>query len=118
MPDNVAKKLTWAALLGRWLDFARSAVALPDDATGRAWKASVPAIIGLQAITLALGEADRLDADQRALGLDRARILIDRYTGQLHQAFGDEPLHPMLVELIDDALAAVTKVEALDQPEN
>lgn len=100
-------KLTWAALLGRWIELAQSAVALPDNAQGRAWKQAVPQIIGLQAVTLALGEADQLTADERALGLDRARILIERHTQLLHALFDPQPMHPMLAELIDDANAAV-----------
>lgn len=108
-----ARKMTWTALLGRWIEFARSAVALPDDAEGRAWKQSVPAIIALQAVAMALGEADRLDPDQRALGIDRSRLLIERHTGELQAAFGETPLHPMLQELIDDANAAVERAESM-----
>jgi hypothetical protein len=96
------RKLTWAALLGRWITFARSAVALPDDAHGRAWKAAVPDIIGLQAVAMALGELDQLPADERALGLDRAQILVDRHTRNLSTLFADD-LHPMLRELIQEA---------------
>lgn len=99
--------LTWAALLGRWIEFARSAVALPDDAAGRAWRKSIPAIIALQAVTMALAELDDLAADERALGLDRAEILIHRHTAELREAFANAPLHPMLTELIADANAAL-----------
>jgi hypothetical protein len=106
------RDLTWAALLGRWVEFAQSAVALPDDTEGRAWRDAVPAIIGLQALVMALHELDQLPADEQALGIDRARILIERHTHQLHNAFGDEPLHPMLVELIEDAWSAVHHCEA------
>ncbi len=95
--------LTWAALLGRWIEFARSAVALPDDADGRAWKQAIPAIIGLQAVCMALREVDDLPADERALGLDRADLLIQQHTAELHAAFDRLSLHPMLIELIDDA---------------
>lgn len=104
-------KLTWAALLGRWVDFARCALALPNDAEGAAWKQSVPAIIGLQAVVMALNHTDELDAAQRAVGIDRARVLIDRHTQELHAAFGDTPLPPMLVELITDAWSAVKQHE-------
>ncbi len=111
MADYDARKMTWAALLGRWIEFARSAVALPDNAEGTAWKKSVPAIIALQAVAMALGEAEQLEADQRALGIDRSRLLIERHTAELHEAFGQENLHPMLIELIDEARAAVEKAE-------
>jgi hypothetical protein len=109
------QKLTWAALLGRWIEFARSALALPDDAEGRAWRQAVPAIIGLQAVAMALAEADQLDHDQRALGCDRARVLIERHATELHAIFGADELHPMLRELIDDAETALRRAEAIDE---
>jgi hypothetical protein len=105
-------KLTWTALLGRWIDFARSALALPDDAEGRAWRQAVPDIIGLQAVVMALHHADELEPDERAVGVDRSRILIQRHTDALHGAFGTTDLHPMLVELITDAWIAVRRAEA------
>ncbi len=109
------RKLTWAALLGRWMEFARSALALPDDAEGRAWRQAVPAIIGLQAVAMALSEAGELDREQRALGCDRARVLIERHRNELHGIFGPDALQPMLRELIDDAEAALRRAEAIDE---
>lgn len=107
------RQLTWAALLGRWVEFARSAVALPDDAEGRAWKQVVPDVIGLQAVTMALRDADQLDADERALAVDRARLLIERHTRTIHEAFGTTELHDQLVELITDAWSAVKAAERM-----
>ncbi len=109
-------KLTWTALLGRWIEFARSAVALPDDADGRAWKQAVPAIIGLQAVVMALDHADELDPAQQAVGVDRARLLVARHTRELHEAFGTTELHPMLIELITDAWSAIRRAQGDGQP--
>lgn len=108
-------KLTWAALLGRWVDFARSAVALPDDAEGRAWREAVPEIIGLQALAMALGEAEQLDAGELALALDRARILCRHHTDRLNELFGPDrrDWHPMLRELAQDAEQAIHDAEQL-----
>lgn len=105
------KKLTWTALMGRWAAFARSAVALPDDAGGRAWRACVPAMIGLQAVTAALGDVDELAPDERAVGMDRARLLIQRHADELHQHLGPAPLHPELEALIAEARAALEHAE-------
>lgn len=107
------RKLTWAALLGRWVEMARAAVALPDDAEGRAWREAIPHIISLQAVTMALGEAGELEADERALGLDRSRILIERAREGLAGLFDAEATHPMVRELLDDAGAALAKAEGL-----
>jgi len=102
--------MTWAALLGQWMRFAQSALALPDDAEGRAWKRIVSDIIGLQAVSMALAEADQLPADERALAVDRSRVLIERYRGHIEQAFGGGVGHPMLAELIADAEAAADRL--------
>lgn len=101
-------KLTWAALLGRWIEFAQSALALPADENGRAWKAAVPDIIGLQAICMALGELEELDADERALGVDRSRVLFERHEANLRGLFGARP-HAMIDELIRDCREAIEK---------
>jgi hypothetical protein len=108
MPHDLSpRELTWAALLSRWVEFAQAAVALPDDAEGEAWRASVPAIINLQAVTFALGEVAELPADERALGLDRAAILIRRGATDLNGAWRGEPMPERVRELIEDARAAL-----------
>lgn len=94
--------LTWAVLLGRWVELARSAVALPDDSAGRAMKASISDIIMLQAVWMALGEVGRLSADQRQLGLDQAAVLIDRHERAVRDRFV-EGLPAAVREVIDDA---------------
>ncbi len=109
------KKLTWAALLGHWIEFARSAVALPDNAEGQAWRRSIPDIIGLQALCMALNDMDDLAADERALGLDRARILAKKHVLALTQAFGNAQLHPMLRELIDDTYKTIHRAESMSR---
>lgn len=100
-------QLTWAALLGRWLDFARASVALPRDAEGQRWKASVAPVITLQAITFALGQLSDLAEDERALGLDRAELLLRQESGRLNQTWRGEPMPPLLLELMNDAAGAL-----------
>lgn len=114
MAEFDSRKLTWAALLGRWVEFARGAVALPDDEEGRAMRQAVPDIIGLQAVALALGEADALDDDELALALDRARLLVGGHAKKLDELFADQ-WHPMLVELFYDAQQALERAEQLQQ---
>jgi len=99
--------LTRGVVVGQWIAFAQSSLALPDDAQGRAWRKAVPHIIGLQAVTMALADADRLDADEQALALDRSRILLDRHRTGLYQLFDDAELHPRLRELLADASEAI-----------
>jgi len=102
--------LTWPALLAHWTQFAQSSLALPKTAEGDRWRAAVPAIIGLQAVTFALGDLDRL-ADgaggERALALDKSDLLIRKHAAELHDLWRGEPLHAELATLIDDARAAL-----------
>lgn len=101
------ERLTWPVLLARWVAFAKSAVALPDDAAGRRLRGSVPDIIQLQAVWFSLEHLDELDADQRALGLDRAEVLIERHAGALRARWAGEGLPGELAELVADAEAAL-----------
>lgn len=102
------KQLTWAALIGRWVEFAQAAVALPDDEDSVAWRQIVPAVIGLQAVTMALGDLDELSQEEQALGIDRASILIDRHSVEIEIAFPDRSEHPSLQALLVKAHRALT----------
>jgi len=99
--------LTWAAMLGRWVDFARSSVALPDDTEGRKLKASVPDLIQLQAVWFALQHLGDLPAAEQALGRDRAGVLIERHAAVLIGRFAEEGVPAGMAELIDDTRAAL-----------
>lgn len=100
------ERLTWSVLLGRWVSFARSAVALPMDGEGGRMRDAVPEMIGLQAVWFALEQMDELASDERALGRDRARVLIDRHAGALRRLWGGDALPGELEELIGDAESA------------
>jgi hypothetical protein len=98
------EQLTWAVLLGRWVSFARSAVALPaDDAAARKMRDSISDVIMLQAMWFTLNHVDELEPHERALGLDRAAVLIDQHAAALEQRWADDPMPDTMRELIDDA---------------
>ncbi len=106
------ERLTWAVLLGRWVEFAGAAVGLPDDAAGRLWRESVADVIGLQAVWFALQHLDELEEGERALGLDRAGVLVGRHVAALRVRWGGEggdALPAMVAELIDEAEAALAE---------
>jgi hypothetical protein len=109
--------LTWAALLGRWTALAQTSLALPATPEGDRWRQSVPSIVALQAVCMALGDdagLARLAPDERALRVDRAGLLIAHHTAMLGAIWRttDGPtaapvaLHPELASLLDDARAA------------
>ncbi|MCC7147570.1 MAG: hypothetical protein IT443_14105 [Phycisphaeraceae bacterium] len=95
--------LTWAVLLGRWVEFARGALALPAEGQAGKLRDSVADIIMLQAVWFALEHVGELDLAERAVGLDRAEILIEKHSGSLHQRWGQTPLPGAIAELIADA---------------
>jgi hypothetical protein len=101
-------KLTWAALLGRWIEFAKASMALPDDAEGDRWRESVAAVINLQAVTFALADLAPLPPDECALALDKSRIIIDDNVDRLHAIWSAQKLPVSLVELCQDAQLALT----------
>lgn len=105
--DANARTLTWAMLLGRWTEFARSAVALPKTGEAGRYRDAVPPLITLHAVTHALGEIDLLDADEAALAVDRAEILIAQSTDRLATIWDPDPLPEAVGVLIEDAAAAL-----------
>jgi hypothetical protein len=101
--------LTWPALLAHWTALAQSSLALPRNAEGERWRAAVPAIIGLQAITHALGDLDKLaPGEDRAAAQDKAAVGIQNHAAVLHQLWRGEPLHEELIAMVDDARAALS----------
>jgi len=90
-------------LLAKWVAFARSAVAMPASGAEGLFKQSVPDIIGLQAVWFALDEMDGLSDDQKALGIDRAAVLIQTHGASLRKRWVGEAMPNGLIELIHDA---------------
>lgn len=117
MPETPAPlpDLTWAALLARWVDFARSSVALPPTPEGDRWRRSVPPIISLQAVTFALSELPTLPRAEAALGIARADVLIESARRELNAIWtpaAQSPLHPELAALLADADSALVAARA------
>ncbi|MEE2720097.1 MAG: hypothetical protein VX727_09965 [Planctomycetota bacterium] len=104
------ESLSWAALLGRWLDLAAASTALTDAQHGPQWRASIPSLVTLQAVVFALGEFDRLDEDERPVALDRSEVLVDEARTQLEECWPDG-LPEVLADAITDARDAVDELE-------
>ncbi len=102
-----ATALSWAALLSHWMDFARSSVGFPKDGEGDRWRSSVAPVIGLQAVTFALSEVDRLSPSEHAAGLDRAEILIRDHAETLSGIWAGVPMPDLMLELLQDARTAL-----------
>lgn len=104
-----ARKMTWAVLLGRWVEFARSSVALPAEGPLGKLKESVADLITLQAVIAALSELDQLPAEEQALGLDRAQVLVETHSLAVKERFeraGGE-LPDQIRQMIDEAHEAI-----------
>lgn len=107
MASGDERAMTWAALLGKWTEFAQSAVALPKEDEGGRLREAVASIIALQAVTHALGELSDLEADERALGLDRAEMLIRRHAGEVNRIWRGHEIPGGVRELVEDARLAL-----------
>ncbi|MFW6059194.1 MAG: hypothetical protein ACODAQ_03380 [Phycisphaeraceae bacterium] len=105
------EQLTWAVLLGQWVEFAKRAVGLPQDDAGRRMRDSVPDVIMLQAVWFALQHLEELDAEERALGLDRAEVLIEKHTATLRKRWQNVEMPSELHKLIDDAHAQLAEAQ-------
>lgn len=101
-PDS----LTWAGLLARWMEFARSSVALPKTPEGERWRQATAPIISLSAVTCALRDLDALAGDERPLALDRAEILCKEAAQTLHALWRGEALPEQVAEIINDSRIA------------
>ncbi len=109
------QRLTWAVLLGRWIDFARSSVALPMVGDGRRIRDSIADVIALQAVWFALKNLGDLPDDERALGLDRAEVLIEKHSQELRQRWKKE-MPQTMAELIVDAAKMLAASRAVSGP--
>ncbi|MEM9345916.1 MAG: hypothetical protein AAGB26_04780 [Planctomycetota bacterium] len=105
-----ADRLTWAVLLARWTDFARSAVALTEDGEPGLIRQSVTDIITLQAVWFALKQMDELSEAERALGIDRAGVLIQRHRDAIQARFNCQHLPEDLQSLLDDVEEAYNEI--------
>lgn len=104
---DAQRQMTWSALLGRWTEFAKSAVALPTDGEGGRYRRAVAPAIALQATTQALGEIDTIDPQERAFAIDRAELTIRTHAAELHEIWSAEALPDAVRELIEDAADAL-----------
>lgn len=110
LPLWMPAPLTWTTLLAHWTGVAQRALALPRTPDADRLRGAVPHLIGLQAIAHALGHADSLPADERALGLDRAELGFRDHSGAIHVLYDDspDPMPEPLVHAIADARAALS----------
>ncbi len=107
LPIDSQRVVTWSLLLAKWTEFAKASTVLPDEGDGGRVKRHVAAIIGLQAVACALGEADELASDERSAALDLAAVQIRVFAQELNEAWRGEPMPEGLVELMDDAKKAL-----------
>ncbi len=101
--------LTWVVLLGHWTSFAKNALKLPADTQSQRLKESVADLIGLQAVWFALGSLETLTRPEQLLGLNRAGVLIDRHAQNIQSRWQDEQVPVGILELIQDAHAALDR---------
>lgn len=101
--------LSWAALLAHWTELAAAARAWPGQSQGAQWSASVPHLIRLQAIAMALGEIGLLPAAERPLARDLAAVGLSQAAAGLDGVWRGEPMPDSILEVLEDAWAALER---------
>jgi hypothetical protein len=111
MSSMQPERLTWTALLGRWVQFAQASLALPRDAEGDRWRQSVPSIIALQAVTFALADLDRMAGEERSVAIDKAEILVRDHVRLVERIWSSDAVPMLIRELCQDAGRALQAAE-------
>lgn len=89
-----------------WTSFAKATGSLPASVENDRWRRAAAPIIGLHALTFALSELDQLPADEAAVGLDRASILIERHRAELAAVWDAVSMPEEVALLVRDAILA------------
>ena len=109
--DPIASLGTWSALLGHWMALVKAGEGLvraaPDDLDAARWRASIPEVVTLQAITFALGELARLPEADRPLARDRADLGVTSAASTLDQVWRGVEMPESVLEIAADARRAV-----------
>jgi hypothetical protein len=111
--DGMDSARTWAALLGKWTEFAQSAVALPSHGEPGRWKRAVPAIIAVQAVTHALDELPTIDPAEIGPARLRAAVVIAESSRALYDLWDGQVLPLEASQLLEDADAALAAAESI-----
>lgn len=105
--DESTPATTWTILLAKWVALAQASLHLPKTESGERWKAAIPAMINLQAVTHAMGDMDDMEDEERGPAFIKAKVLVQEQASVLHGLWQDEPLPEMLNEILNDANEAI-----------
>ena len=103
--------VTWTTLLARWTALVKAGeglvLATPDEADAQRWRASIPEIVILQAVTFALGDLESLAGIDRSIARDRADLAVTESCGRLDGVWRGLEMPAGLLEVASDARRAV-----------
>ncbi len=109
--DPITNLGTWSALLGHWIALVKAGEGLvqaaPDDLDAARWRASIPEVVTLQAITFALSDLPRLPEADRPLARDRADLGVTAAASALDEIWHGVEMPESVLEIAGDARRAV-----------
>jgi hypothetical protein len=109
--DPITELGTWSALLGHWVALVKAGEGLvqaaPDDPEAARWRASIPEVVTLQAITFALGDLAGLPEADRPLARDRADLGVTAAAATLDEIWHGVEMPESMLEIAGDARRAV-----------
>jgi hypothetical protein len=99
----------WMVLLAQATQLAAAAQAWPDGAEGDRLRESVPDLVQLQAVRIAMEQLDRIPADRRAYARDHAEWLVRRASERLGERWRGEPMPEPMLEAMTAARGSIAR---------
>lgn len=106
MPADAAGD-AWMVLLAQATQLAAASQAWPDDRAGDRIRASVPDLVQLHAVRIAMEQLARVPSSQRSYARDQAEWLVRSAAERLHTRWSGEPMPEAVLEAMTAARAAI-----------
>lgn len=98
---------SWVGLLSLWMEFAKTASALPDDDLGDRWREAMPHVVTLLATSRALDEIGCLGWSEHGVALDRSEFGIKRAAAGINAVWHGEPMPEGVLATMEEALRSL-----------
>jgi len=99
----------WMVLLAQASQLAAAAQAWPIDELGDRLRASVPDLVQLHAVRIAMEQLDRIPADRRAYARDHAEWLVKAAAERLGDRWRGEPMPEAMLDAMTAARASIAR---------
>lgn len=99
----------WLVLLAQATQLAAAAQAWPADAVGETLRESIPDLLQLQAVCIAMQQLGRIPPDRRAYARDHAEWLVKSASERLVERWRGEPMPEAMLESMTAARSSIAQ---------